>query len=540
MNKRKLRRLLVLVMAAVMSFSMTACSSDTGSKQDQTTAGNSSSGTTEDNGGEFSKHITFSAGSFELNTVDENGEPESIYQKMKDKFNVDITPVTINWDTWAEQINTMAASNDLPDMARFDFTPDNYGTFLNMVNQGAIRPIPSLENYPNLQKVLATLPISEVMTVDGKLYGWPVARQDNPYNNYTSRGIIYRRDWAKKVGLYKEGDEYTLDEFVALCKAFRDQDPGGNGAGKTIPYAEVGWGFGYLFQAFNPYNVYTLQDGKYIWSLTLPGAVDGLKFYNDLYKEKLYYQDFYAAQDYDARSLYYANMVGIYMDNLSLAGLDGDIIKPFALANPGVNVDDATAIMYLKGNDGKYFTSEMENTWSTTIFSSSVDDETMQRILAMMDYAATKEGMYDYYFGVEGVDWKKNGDEVEVLWPKDEDGNYVQPKFNFSQFRDMTVLAGDFGFANPGISDTAKAAVDAFQQKFDENNSNIVKLDYPCDYLSTSSKDKYGTFGLDTSAEQKRIVASSKDVEGDFKAWVDSMMPKVQPVLDEINAELAP
>ena len=79
--------------------------------------------------------------------------------------------------------------------------------------------------------------------MDGELYCWPASRNNPPEidNAYTSYFTI-RKDWAQKVGLYQEDNEYTWDEWKALLAAIVAQDPGNNGASNAAMVLPT-WGF---------------------------------------------------------------------------------------------------------------------------------------------------------------------------------------------------------------------------------------------------------------------------------------------------------
>lgn len=83
---------------------------------------------------------------------------------------------------------------------------------------------PLLKDFPNLSKLKSTT--NDNTKVDGKLYtlyrGVDIARQ----------GLIYRKDWADKLGLKPPAN---MDELYAMAKAFTENDPDGNG--KKTPSA---------------------------------------------------------------------------------------------------------------------------------------------------------------------------------------------------------------------------------------------------------------------------------------------------------------
>jgi len=49
---------------------------------------------------------------------------------------------------------------------------------------------------------------------------------------------------------------------------------------------------------------------------------------------------------------------------------------------------------------------------------------------------------------------------------------------------------------------------------------------------------QYGAFNSDVTAKIKEILASNEDVETAWNAFLEEILPKMQPVIDELNANL--
>ncbi|MCL6456741.1 MAG: extracellular solute-binding protein [Gorillibacterium sp.] len=529
----KQRNGLVTMLAAVflVGSMLTGCSKggneESTATAESTTAATAGAATTGTK--TYDKKLTLNLGMFDVTDLD-----DEMSKFVEEKFNVELKLTQVSWDSWAEQVNLLTASGDMPDVLVYDMKPENLGQYKKFVTEGVIRDIPVLDDkYPNLAKLRDTMPVVEPWKIDGKLYAWPKPRGENPYNLNSTQVVVYRQDWAKKLGLDKA--EFTAEDVYQLAKAMKEQDPGGNGAGKTVGYGDVGWGFGYLANAFSNTPDYMKVDGKYIWTQTLPEKLEGVKFLNKMYQEGVYWKDFFTAKDNDSRSLFVSGLMGVYEDNLGIAAYN-NLKKDFVTANPTLNPDEAFKIMTIKGNDGKMFNQEWDNYWSATIFSTKVDDEKMARLLDIMDWSVTDEGKNFFFYGMKGKDWDDASGKVEVKWTKDENGKAKAPTYNGIQLRTLAALNGDFQAVNPDVADSTKNEVFNMLKSQTDTNTNLVKLDYDYSYFSAPNKDKYGNFASDKEAALKKIVVSSKDVEKDWNAWLKSMEPKVQKVLDELNS----
>ena len=132
---------------------------------------------------------------------------DPMYKILAKKFNVEVDPVEISWDTWEQQANTWIAGGDMPDALDYELKPEKMEILGEWADQGILKEIPSLDKYPNMKALYDQIPEAEHLKVNGKLYAWPKLRGDNPYNSIDSKSIAYRRDWAEKVGMAKENDE---------------------------------------------------------------------------------------------------------------------------------------------------------------------------------------------------------------------------------------------------------------------------------------------------------------------------------------------
>ena len=76
--------------------------------------------------------------------------------------------------------------------------------------------------------------------------------------------------------------------------------------------------------------------------------------------------------------------------------------------------------------------------------------------------------------------------------------------------------------------------------KMGEGKATIKKVDYAMSTFSGENKDKYGTFGSDAKEKMIQILADPNcDPAAEWDKFVADIMPRVQPVLDELNAGLA-
>lgn len=461
--------------------------------------------------------------------------PKSDY--IKATFGIEFEYMPVSWGDWGEKIRTWVSANDMPDLVWWDLKGASSQEYKTWAKQGAFKEIPmtKIQEQPELNRLASGMKSVEAMKVDGKLYAWPATR-NNPevaQNTYASHWV-YRRDIAKDLGLYKEGDVYTYEEWVALVKAAQKKDP--NMAGLVMDT----WGFPHAAVLFigpvpaegNETCSYIKVGDKYVWPPTMPEYKDGVKKTYDLFQQGVIFKDniqfkgteptdMFAASRAFAR---YAGGAAAYND-LSSKLLKAGLIKDETAVGPAI-------ITF----DGKFWMTQTEDYWSVTAFSNKVDDKKMDRVLAMWNYLQSDAGMLFQWMGFEGKDYSKNSDGTyKVLWAVDPATKmYVNP---YSEMR-----FGEFapaGLTRPGNPADAPYGVAQNQQVWDymgKNPVGIKPFDYAVSFLSAPNKDKYGTYGADVKAKLIELLQNSKNIDADWDAFVASMLPKVQPVLDEINA----
>lgn len=134
----------------------------------------------------------------------------------------------------AEAMNLLLASGEIPDIvgsSRLKDTVNQYGP------QGAFLPLNDLiaEHAPHLQAYFDSHPdvFKALKAADGNIYYIPYL-PDGKYG----RAFWIRTDWLNKLGLEVPT---TVDEYEAVLRAFRDQDPNGNGLKDEVPYFARQW-----------------------------------------------------------------------------------------------------------------------------------------------------------------------------------------------------------------------------------------------------------------------------------------------------------
>ena len=233
----------------------------------------------------------------------------SLYGDMKDYNEVysfqlleEATGTHVNWiippsSGYEEKFNLMIASGELPDVI---FTQwDQKGVKQYIEDEVLVDLSPYVAEYmPNFTAFCKANPeIAREFVYDGgKIYTIPMVRENTKLCIYT--GPIIRTDWLEKLNLKTPTN---AEELYNVLKAFKTQDPNGNGQADEIPMSTVGskggLGLNALLFMFGTTNGFYVEDGKVKYGIMEKGNFDeGLAYIAKLYKEGLIDPD-YILQD---------------------------------------------------------------------------------------------------------------------------------------------------------------------------------------------------------------------------------------------------
>lgn len=325
-----------------------------------------------------------------LNTAET--PPDTIKNEVEKLTNTKLTYQFFPADTYEEKLNTSFATGSLPDVTYLK----NQATFIQMkeaIRDGQFWEIgPYLSEFENLNKLKPL--ILENTKVDGKLYslyiGRPLARQ----------GLIYRKDWADKLGIEAPTN---VDQFYNMLKAFKEQDPDGDGQDNTIGLTDrndlVYGAFKTVASWYKVPNNWGEKDGQLQPDFTFPEYMETLDFFKKLHQEGLINQDFAATSKTDQVNLFTSGKAGAYVGAMSdINSLHKDLIK---------NAPEAVLEVesMIAGPTGEAATWAIPGYNNVILFPTSAikDEAELKQVLAFFDKMMTPEVANLMYWGQEGV-----------------------------------------------------------------------------------------------------------------------------------------
>lgn len=226
-------------------------------------------------------------------------EDSVLNQEMETATNVHIDWEDATHSAWQEKKGLKMSSGELPDviMGNDAFTDSDLLTY---GQEGLVVPIEDMiEKYaPNLNQLLQDDPElrKQITASDGHIYAVPC--YDDGFKPATSNVIYINKQWLDKLGLAVPA---TYDELYEVLKAFKTQDPNGNGKADEIPMSFVKDAYASdWFASFgvvddnNPNHTAAhigVSDGKVIYTALEDGYKEAVKYFNKLFSEGLVDQE---------------------------------------------------------------------------------------------------------------------------------------------------------------------------------------------------------------------------------------------------------
>lgn len=292
MRKRKLeKRILMGVLAAALTVSGAGCGKSSGNPKEP--AGIQEEENFNSTGYPIVKEP------IELNVLIAVGPMSGDFNKMqvfKDleaKTNIKVNFEQVPPNAWGERKNLALASQNMPDVIIGGIGGMSDSEVIKYSNQGILVPINSyIDEYaPNFKKLLTEKPDLDavIRNQEGNIYGLPFYNEQEMER--IPDNLFINKTWLDKLGLEIPT---TTEEFYQVLKAFKTQDPNGNGKADEIPFTYRAnqrlTGDASLFGSFGVLDNLEhlmIKDGKLLFSPTEEGYKEAIQWMNQLYIEGL-------------------------------------------------------------------------------------------------------------------------------------------------------------------------------------------------------------------------------------------------------------
>ncbi|HEY8362824.1 MAG TPA: ABC transporter substrate-binding protein [Tissierellaceae bacterium] len=375
------------------------------------------------------KKITLKAFAPKLPYVTNIAEGNNFTEWLEEKTNVHIEWELAPQDSFGEKKNLMLASGDYPDII-FGVSKQEEMTY---GPQGVLLPLNDLieENCINFKKVLEERPFLKgaITTPDGNIYSLPTINECY-HCMYAMRAWINKK-WLDNLGLDMPT---TTDEYYEVLKAFKYNDPNGNGKQDEIPLSGAvgGWHTNVANFFINSFiyndgeNRFIFKDGKLDFAANKPEFREALRYLNKLYTEGLMDK---AALTQDVQQLIQlgtnpeVNILGSATAALWWNFSDSDNVE-----NPRNR--EYVAMSPLKGPNGVQYAAYYPFGFSTGAFAIFSNCKYPEVAIRLADFLYTYEGTLLSTVGPEGVAWR---------WAKEGEKGLHGEKAMWVMLKDITV-----------------------------------------------------------------------------------------------------
>lgn len=307
--------------------------------------------------------------------------------------NTDITFELAPLDSYTSSLQTMLATQNIPDVIQFRGNEQ-----MNLLlDQGVLLPLEDLieEHCPNLLAFFGeeNWKLAKASVGDGHVYYIPFVG-----TTPITKSWMIRKDWLDRCGLDVPS---TWDEWVTVLKAFKEMDANGNGdASDEIPLSGQVDRLLYTFDIYNS-DIFCLDpDGNYILVYDHPNYRTYLETMNDLYTngllDKEYLDRNLETNETNLQAAMANDLVGVcftFMNNMhyvdSIDGAEYIYVAP-PVGPSGTQKQPGRGLSYGNGNAA-----------AITI---AAEDKAVE-ILKWFDWIFSEEGQMVFSFGVEGVSY---------------------------------------------------------------------------------------------------------------------------------------
>ena len=366
------------------------------------------------------------------------------------------------------------------------------------------------EEYPDLMKMITC--------ADGNIYGMPsVLYNPDIYNN-----TFINKKWLDAVGA---DIPTTTEEFEAVLKKFKEEDPNGNGEADEIPMTFMfsDWGasdHGPYFGAFGyPLSPdYIMIDNKEVKYL---GAQDsfkkGAEWLGKLYGEGLVDRDIFTQDSSGMTAKISQGTVGVF--------------SAWDITDAGEHTDEYVALMPLKGPDGEQ-NALVEGITGFYKGRFMITDKAKNPEILMQWIDRFYENMETGLNATYGI-----GPDKEKAWYYDDNNNIIFKKdteLPEDQIRGQQQLPFAPAILGAGVEDflgnPAKNEINAQMKQYAGKFEDGTWERWPSCYMTVEEKEDIATTETDLQVYSKNQLAKWIAGESDVNADWDNYLKELENV----------
>ncbi len=335
------------------------------------------------------------------------------FKTIREKLNINLKYVSLAQGADGEtKINAAAAANALPDFFQCYSTSNERNKMIDLNKQGLIAPVDSL--LPMMPNRVKTHYDDKTAFALGSLDGKQMGFVEKP-NLPRREGLVIRKDWLDKLGLKAPT---TVDELIAVAKAFTEKDPDGNGKNDTYgiggffdgSYGQ-GQRFAFIFGAYGVPDLWNWDDqANFGLTVRTPQFRQALEKFREINQAKIIDPDWATINRDEFRIRWPQGRYGIMWEDFSALSS----VANYAKFDANFPNGEWAPLPALKGPSGtkSYLAAYGQIGNIFAVSKKAMDAGKGPAIAKLLEWMASPEGYYLLGFGVEGVNYKFDKDGV--------------------------------------------------------------------------------------------------------------------------------
>lgn len=379
------------------------------------------------------------------------------FQKLQEMANINIDfQVAINYEAYLP----MMSARTYPHVITTKNSERYAGGMAAMYNDGvsiALNKYIEEGQMPNFKEILDGNPdIARDLKLDDGTYSYLTRIYDVSDPNQraltSTYGLIIRQDWLDNVGMEVPTN---MEEWYQVLKAFKLQDPNGNGVQDEEPYIACSSGWKYFFPAYgiddDPSIMVNEEGEEYVvYGYTTEHYKEYLEEFNKWHTEGLLYYMFDGVSLENQRERVINNFAGAWKGTVWHLEEDNSDSMLNVLKTKAPEVE-MVAAPWPKTPDGKLWCfSDISSVHrdTTVITDNAVKDGVDEAAVYLLDYMLSEEGTTLLTWGIEGESYEEVGGKKQLM-----DGMNDMVDFHGKTMLKINLFADNITIAFPSRGD---------------------------------------------------------------------------------------
>jgi len=466
--------------------------------------------------------ISIMAPGAQAQSASDDAAKNPIIAQVEEKLGVDLKLRFAASSNFNEKVTATMAADTYPNILKIPSKSSaiiqncRHGTFWDITGKVTEKNADGSYRWPNLAQ--SNPVILHNISVDGKVYGVYTAR---PLGR---NAATIRKDWMEKVG-YKDFPQ-TVDEFIDLCRKFKNEDPDGDGEDNTT--ALIMASFPQQIQMFLVWNgapnAYGVDaNGELKPAFYFPEYLDGLKKLKMMNDEKLMNQGWATYDPQKLDELFLNGRGGIILDVADRARRDQNKM-------PEARVSVFGSLAPKEGEQKRVLPTTGHNGFFAFPHASVKNVEELDECLTLLDRFEDAEISDLMQKGIEG----RHYNIVNGLYQKPKLPNGKDDTSNDREFADlnqtMPLITGNTNIQSTYATECAKEV-----EEVQDDNENYLVLNPAEPYISNTASLMGSALDDVISEANTKFILGELDEEGWKKAVREWQNKGGLRVVEEMN-----